>query len=158
MLSLFHQKLATLFPLSLEKLVQCLRYRSATQSTAGRTRRVAVRREHRRKRGSGCCRLIRSYLFPEEKKLYTIRSYCDSVPNYLDIKINKEDVKRIDRCKYLGVHTDCSLKWDKHIIPMVKKTQYLMFTFAKISKIMRSETLWVLYNIIRFFAVWILMV
>ena len=68
-----------------------------------------------------------------------------SVPNRLDIKIKKQNITRVDCCKYLEVHIDCNLQLDSHIIQMVKKIKYLIFVFSKISKIMRSETLLVIY-------------
>lgn len=38
------------------------------------------------------------------------------------------------------------MKWEKHINNIVKKTRYLIFLFAKISKIMDRKTLMLIYH------------
>ena len=75
----------------------------------------------------------------------TFGNYCDSVPKNIDIYINKEKLKRVDSCKYLGVNFDYNLKWDEHINHLIKKTRYLNFIFYKINKFMQTSTLKVIY-------------
>ena len=62
-----------------------------------------------------------------------------------DIYINKEKLKRVNSCKYLGVNFDCNLKWDEHINYLMKKTSYLNLVLYKINKFMQINTLKVIY-------------
>ena len=75
----------------------------------------------------------------------TFGNYTDSVPNKLDIKIDKETIRRVENCKYLGVIFDQNLKWNEHINYIIKKTRYLIYIFYKISKYMHRETLKIIY-------------
>ena len=47
--------------------------------------------------------------------LITFGNYVDSVPNTLDIKIQKQEIKRVYNCKYLRIYLDFNMKWNRHI-------------------------------------------
>lgn len=81
-----------------------------------------------------------------DKTVYmTFGSYCTSVPDNLDIIINGKNIQRVESCKYLGVIFDYNMKWHKHIEYILNKTKYLIFIFHKLSKIMKTETLMMIY-------------
>ena len=57
-----------------------------------------------------------------DKTVYmTLGNYCDSVPRTLNIKIGTQSIKRVKSNKYLGLHFDYNMKWDKHIRYIIKK-------------------------------------
>ena len=51
----------------------------------------------------------------------TFGSYCDSVPNALNIKLDNQSIKRVEVHKYLGLIFYYNMKWDAHIKYIVKK-------------------------------------
>lgn len=61
-------------------------------------------------------------------------NYCSSVPQSIDIYINKHKINRVDFCKYLGVVTDYKLKWENHVQTIIKKNKYLLYVFSNLSK------------------------
>ena len=75
----------------------------------------------------------------------TFGNYCDSVPSNMNIQINSRELKRIDNCRYLGLIFDYKMKWDKHVDYLISRTKYLIFIFYKLSKVMNSETLKMIY-------------
>ena len=51
-----------------------------------------------------------------DKTVYmTLGNYCDSVLNTLNIKIGTQLIKRVECHKYVGLHFDYNMKWDKQI-------------------------------------------
>ena len=80
------------------------------------------------------------------KTIYmTFGSYCHSVPNALNIKLDNQSIERVEAHKYLGLIFDYNMKWDAHIKYIVKKTKYLIFIFAKIKNIIETKTLMIMY-------------
>ena len=75
----------------------------------------------------------------------TFGIYYISVPKDLNIVIKNEPIKRAECVKYLGVHFDYNMKWDTHVQHIIEKTKYLIYVFAKIKKIMDTETLLIIY-------------
>lgn len=81
-----------------------------------------------------------------DKTVYmTFGSYSNSIPEFLDISINGKSITNVESCKYLGIIFDNKMKWDKHIEYILNKTKYLVFIFHKLSKIMSTEILMMLY-------------
>lgn len=72
-------------------------------------------------------------------------NYCDSVPQNLDIKINNENIEKVNKCKYLGIIFDYNLKWHEHISYVIQRLKYLIYVFYKISKFMQIGTLQKIY-------------
>ena len=72
-------------------------------------------------------------------------NYRDSVPTEISIMIQNQKIERVESCKYLGVFFDDNMKWDEHIEYMVNRTNYLIYIFAKIKKIMGTSTLMKIY-------------
>lgn len=72
-------------------------------------------------------------------------AYCDSVPDFLNIRINDQQIKRVESCKYLGVYIDYKVRWDVHIENVVKKTKYLLFIFKKLAKLMHPRSMLSIY-------------
>ena len=50
----------------------------------------------------------------------TLGNYCDSVPNTVNIKIGTQLINIVESHKYLGLHFDYNMKWDKHIRYIIK--------------------------------------
>ena len=61
------------------------------------------------------------------------------------ISIQGENIKRVENTKYLGVTFDSNMKWDSHIKNIYNKTKYLTFTLDKLSNIMTTENLRMIY-------------
>lgn len=81
-----------------------------------------------------------------KKTVYiTFGNYCDSVPKDLNIIINNEKIQKVDNYKYLGIVLDFNLKWKEHIEYTINRTRYLIFVFHKLSKIMNTNTLKMIY-------------
>ena len=75
----------------------------------------------------------------------TFGNYSDSVPKNSDIYINKEKLKRVTSCKYLGVNFDCNLKCHEHIYYLIKKNKLPKFLLLQNYKVMQINTLKVIY-------------
>lgn len=71
--------------------------------------------------------------------------YSVSVSIILDIVINNEKITRVDQCKYLGVHFEYIVRWNKHIENLINKTKYLVFLFYRLREIMSCEVLKMIY-------------
>lgn len=81
-----------------------------------------------------------------KKTVYiTFGLHCDSVPVSLDITIEDTKLNKVEHCKYLGIIIDQNLRWDKHVEFLINKTKYLIFLFYKLSKIMQTDTLLMIY-------------
>ena len=81
-----------------------------------------------------------------EKSVYMpFGNYRDSIPDILTVKINNKQINRVESFKYLGIIFYSNVRWDKHIESTIKKTKYLVFIFSKLSKIMQTKTLMVMY-------------
>lgn len=81
-----------------------------------------------------------------QKTVYiTFGLHCDTIPENLNIRIDDKQITKVDSCKYLGIIIDSSLKWDKHIEHLIKKTKYIVYVFYKLSKVMPRETLKIIY-------------
>lgn len=81
----------------------------------------------------------------EKTVFMTFGNYCNSVPSEINIKIDNQNLERVESHKYLGIIIDYKLKWDKHIEYMVNKTKYMIYIFAKLKKIMDKKTLMQIY-------------
>ena len=51
----------------------------------------------------------------------TFGLYCNSVPKDLSIKTKNQPNKRVEYVKYLGIYSDYNMKWDIHVLPIIKK-------------------------------------
>lgn len=76
---------------------------------------------------------------------------CNSTPENLNISIQGKQIQRVDSTKYLGVILDSNLKWEiqityTNIDNIYNKKKYLIFIFYKLSKIMPTQTLLMLYH------------
>lgn len=81
-----------------------------------------------------------------QKTVYiTFGSYYNSVPENVEIRIYDRILERVQSYKYLGVIIDFNMKWSYHINYIVNKTKYLIFLFHKLSKIMSSKTMIMVY-------------
>ena len=72
-------------------------------------------------------------------------SYCNSILHDLKIQINNIPLEQKNEVKYLGIIFDSNLKWDKHFEYILNETKYLPFLKFKLSKIMNSDTLKLIY-------------
>lgn len=50
-------------------------------------------------------------------------NYQDTVPKSFKINIYGNAIRRIESCEYLGIYFDFNMKWDKHIVQLLKKTK-----------------------------------
>ena len=81
-----------------------------------------------------------------QKTMYiTFRNYSNSVPETFNIAIQNQKIRRVMACKYLGIHFDYNMRWDKHIEYVYSKTKYLIFVLSKLKKIMYTNTLMTMY-------------
>ena len=69
----------------------------------------------------------------------------DSTPKNLDISIQGTKIKRLDSAKYLGIIFDSHMRWNEHIEYIYNKTKYLIFIFYKLSELMSTNTLRIVY-------------
>ena len=69
----------------------------------------------------------------------------DSTPKNLDISIQSTKIKRVENTKYLGIIFDSHMRWNKHIEYIYNRTKYLIFIFYKLSKLMTTDTLRMVY-------------
>ena len=67
----------------------------------------------------------------------------DSTTKDLDIQGTK--INRVENTKYLGMIFDSHMRWNKHIEYIYNKTKYLIFIFYKLSKLMTTDTLRMVY-------------
>ena len=81
-----------------------------------------------------------------EKTVYIeFGSQCDSTPKNLNININGIKHKRVEGTKYLGIVFDSNMRWNEHIEYVYNKTKYLIFIFYKLTKIMSTDCLRIVY-------------
>lgn len=70
-------------------------------------------------------------------------SYINSIPTIKEIKYkhngDTETITRSDQVNYLGLTIDSHLRWDKHIIKIVKKLKFVPFILSKLKNIMTSK-------------------
>ena len=64
----------------------------------------------------------------------------------VEIKINSTLLKRVTNQKYLGVILDCHLRWNIHVQTLIYKTRYSIFIFYKLSRLMRTDTMLIIYQ------------
>ena len=64
-----------------------------------------------------------------------------STTKNLDINIQGTKIKRVENTKYLGIIFDSYMRWNEHCEYIYNKTEYLIFVFYKLSKLMMTETL-----------------
>ena len=67
-----------------------------------------------------------------------------STPKNLDINIQGTKIKRVDNTKYSGIIFDSYMRWNEHC-EYIYKTKYLIFVFYKLSKLMTTDTLRMIY-------------
>ena len=72
-------------------------------------------------------------------------SQCDSSPKNLNININGIKIKRVESTKYLGLVFDSNMRWNKHIEYVYNKTKYLIFIVYKLTNIMSTDCLCMVY-------------
>ena len=81
----------------------------------------------------------------EKTVFITFGSYCDSVPKNVTIKIHKKLIRRVESYKYLGIHIDYNLKWNRRVESIVNRTKYLVYVFYKLAKILSIKILLLIY-------------
>ena len=69
----------------------------------------------------------------QKTDLLTFGSYCDSVPDNINILLNGSLISRKQSIKYLGILLDYNLKWEMHINKLVNKCRYFLSIFRKLS-------------------------
>lgn len=73
----------------------------------------------------------------------TFSNYKDKLPTNCRIKVHGHnccgsqscgcvEIGRVERTKYLGLIVDCHLRWDHHVMYIVKRIRYLLFVFFKL--------------------------
>ena len=72
-------------------------------------------------------------------------SQYDRTPKNLNININRIKLKRVESTKYLGIVFDSNMRWNEHIEYVYNKTKYLIFIFYKLTKIMSTDCLRMVY-------------
>lgn len=77
----------------------------------------------------------------------TFGNYCNSVPgeNEIIVKVKNKIIERVEVCRYLGIYIDYRLTWKAHIEYIISKSKYLIFLFYKLSQIMNTETMRIIY-------------
>ena len=75
----------------------------------------------------------------------TFGNYSNSVAETLNIEIQNQKIRRVMAYKYLGIHFDYNMRWDKHIEYVYSKTKYLILVLYKLKKIMDTNTLMTMY-------------
>lgn len=74
-------------------------------------------------------------------------NYNDQQPNPdLKIHINNINLERVQQTKYLGLLIDQNLKWNFHLDWVVKRTRYLIYIFARLSRVMSYRALIMIYH------------
>ena len=68
-----------------------------------------------------------------------------STPKNLDINIQGTKIEKVENTKYLGIIFDSYMRWNEHCEYMYDKTKYLIFVFYKLSKLMTTDTLRMIY-------------
>ena len=69
-----------------------------------------------------------------------------NIPNYPDILLNNEKLKREMISPYLGIQLDGALKWDKQIKELCKKLNYKIFLLGRVKKFLNKNLLSMLYK------------
>ena len=70
---------------------------------------------------------------------------CNSISKNMNIKIHDRQILRAENTKYLGIIFDSHMRWDNHTNYVFNKTKYLTYLFYKLSNIMTTEILNMLY-------------
>lgn len=77
-----------------------------------------------------------------KKTVYiTFGNYSDSIPSDFSISIDNNLIQRVRETKYLGIIIDQHLKWESELKSRVKRTNYLVYVIAKLSKVLRPKEL-----------------
>ena len=66
----------------------------------------------------------------------------------LNTLLNGETLCQVDNAPYLGIHLDCSLKWNDYIQKLCKKVSSKLALLSRLRKFIDKETLLLLYNAI----------
>ena len=62
-----------------------------------------------------------------QKTMYiTFGNYSNSVPGTLNIEIQNKKIRRVMACKYLSIHFDYNMRWEKHRI-CIQQNEILNF-------------------------------
>lgn len=85
----------------------------------------------------------------------TYGSYADSVPSSCGLRIHKKTcnfdncdcpyIQRVTVAKYLGIFIDYNIKWGNHITKTTAKLRSITFIFYKLSKILDTKQLMIIY-------------
>lgn len=71
--------------------------------------------------------------------------YSDSIAKNTSISIGGNIIQKIQSKNYLGITIDCHLNGKTHINMISKRLRSLIFTFYKLKKCMKAETLRMIY-------------
>lgn len=71
--------------------------------------------------------------------------YGNNETHNINVTIDGRKLLRVESHKYLGIIFDYKMQWKNHIEYIINKTKYLIFIFYKISKLMTTETLRMIY-------------
>ena len=69
----------------------------------------------------------------------------DSTPKNLDITIQGNKINRVECTRYLGIIFYINMRWKEHMEYIYNKTKYLIFIFYKLAKLMKTDTLRMIY-------------
>ena len=68
-----------------------------------------------------------------------------STSKNFDINIQGTKIRRVVNTKYLGIIFDSYMRWNEHCEYIYNKTKYLISVFYKLSKLMTTDTLRIIY-------------
>lgn len=81
-----------------------------------------------------------------EKTVFIIfGSNADSEQTQLNIKIDSQEILKVEHCKYLGLTIDSRLKWNEHTAKIISISKYIIYIMYKMSIYMNAFSLMALY-------------
>ena len=83
--------------------------------------------------------------FIKHKVYMEFGNQVDSTPKNLDITIQGTKINRVEITKYLGIIFDSNMRWKEHMEYIYNKTKYLIFIFYKLAKLIKTDTLMMIY-------------